>query len=163
VFSIHQLTVAVDNHALDVTTVLKRRFVLDLLLASFAAIRVFFRCRAATAVEVVALRQQLAVLKRKRPRPPLTSCDRLFWITLRRFWSRWKVPRLMQGAGMIRLQPNGRVVILNGAIQVAFVMARNTPVVEGAGVVRLQPNGRVVIRGSALHRESQDRLADCEG
>jgi hypothetical protein len=70
--------------------VLKRWFVLDSLLASFAAIRVFFRCRAATAFEVEALRQQLAVLKRKRPRPPLTCCDRLFWITLRRFWSGWK-------------------------------------------------------------------------
>ena len=29
------------------------------------------------------------MLKRKRPRPPLNSTDRLFWTTLRRFWSRW--------------------------------------------------------------------------
>jgi hypothetical protein len=29
------------------------------------------------------------VLKRKRPRPVLNSLDRLFWTTLRHFWSRW--------------------------------------------------------------------------
>src|SRR5690242_12210027 len=42
-----------------------------------------------TALEILALRQQVAVLKRKRPRPPLNSVDRLFWTTLRRIWSRW--------------------------------------------------------------------------
>jgi len=30
-----------------------------------------------------------AVLKRQRPRPPLTSLDWFFWITLRRVWPRW--------------------------------------------------------------------------
>ena len=25
----------------------------------------------------------------KRPRPPLTAVDRLFWIALRQLWSRW--------------------------------------------------------------------------
>jgi putative transposase len=39
---------------------------------------------------VIALRQQLAVLKRKRPRPTLNCFDRLFWIALRRFWPGWK-------------------------------------------------------------------------
>ena len=29
------------------------------------------------------------MLKRKRPRPALNSLDRLFWTTLRHFWSRW--------------------------------------------------------------------------
>ena len=51
--------------------------------------RVFFRSRSDTALEVLALRQQVAVLKRKRPRPVLNSLDRLFWTTLRRRWSRW--------------------------------------------------------------------------
>ena len=58
-------------------------------LAVLVAFRVFFRTRADTALEILALRQQVAVLKRKRPRPPLNVCDRLFWTTLRRFWSRW--------------------------------------------------------------------------
>jgi hypothetical protein len=42
-----------------------------------------------TAREVLALRQQVAVLKRRRPRPVLNSLDRPFWTTLRRFWSHW--------------------------------------------------------------------------
>ena len=54
-----------------------------------ASVRVFFRSRSDTALEVLALRQQVAVLKRKRPRPKLNSLDRLFWTTLRHLWSRW--------------------------------------------------------------------------
>lgn len=54
-----------------------------------AALRGFFRIRSDTALEVFALRQQVAVLKRKRPRPPLNSLDRLFWTILRQLWSRW--------------------------------------------------------------------------
>jgi putative transposase len=53
------------------------------------AIRVFFSSRSDTALEILALRQQIAVLKRKRPRPRLNSWDRLFWTTLRQCWSRW--------------------------------------------------------------------------
>ena len=59
------------------------------MLSILAVIGVFFRSRADTALEVLALRQQLAVLKRKRPRPALHFLDRLFWTTLRRFWPRW--------------------------------------------------------------------------
>ena len=40
-------------------------------------------------MEVLALRQQVAVLKRKRPRPTLNQLDRLFWTSLRRCWPRW--------------------------------------------------------------------------
>jgi len=38
---------------------------------------------------VLALRQQVAVLKRKRPRPILNRLDRIFWTSLRRYWPRW--------------------------------------------------------------------------
>ena len=41
-------------------------------------------------VENLALRHQLLVLSRKKPRPRLTNLDRLFWVTLSRFWSGWK-------------------------------------------------------------------------
>src|ERR1700674_2415941 len=58
-------------------------------LAILLALRVFFRARRDTALEILALRQHVAVLKRKRSRPPLNSCDRLFWTALRRIWSRW--------------------------------------------------------------------------
>lgn len=62
---------------------------LEFLLTVTAAVRVFLRSRQDTALEILALRQQLAVLKRKRPRPRLNPLDRLFWTALRRFWSRW--------------------------------------------------------------------------
>ena len=61
----------------------------DLILPILAVIRVLLRSRRDTALEVLALRQQVAVLKRKRPRPKLNSLDRLIWTTLHRFWSRW--------------------------------------------------------------------------
>ncbi len=62
---------------------------LEFTLSLLAAVRVFFRCRSDIALEVLALRQQLAVFKRKRPRPNLNSSDRLFWTMLRHCWSRW--------------------------------------------------------------------------
>jgi putative transposase len=49
-----------------------------------------FRCRVDLAVENLALRQQLAVLKRRHPRPRLALVDKLFWVVARRFWSEWK-------------------------------------------------------------------------
>ena len=45
-----------------------------------AAVRVFFQTSTAIAFEVVALRQQVAVQKRKRPRPLRGPIDRLFWV-----------------------------------------------------------------------------------
>jgi hypothetical protein len=66
-----------------------RKFMVQLFIAVLAALRGFFRSRSDTALEILAPRQQVAVLKRQRPRPPLNSGDRFFWITLRRFWSRW--------------------------------------------------------------------------
>src|SRR5712691_3027696 len=62
---------------------------LELLLSVLAAVRVFLRSRADTSLEVLALRQQVAVLKRQRPRPTLTRLDRVFWTTLRHLWPRW--------------------------------------------------------------------------
>ena len=56
---------------------------LELLLSVLAAVRVFFRGRAETSLEVLALRQQVAVLKRQRPRPTLTRLDRVLWTTPR--------------------------------------------------------------------------------
>src|SRR6266513_140011 len=74
----------------EVTPCYKREFVPEFILTILAVIRVFIRSRSDTALEVLALRQQLAVLKRKRPRPTLNSTDRLFWMLLRQFWSSWK-------------------------------------------------------------------------
>jgi putative transposase len=42
------------------------------------------------ALENLALRQQLAVYKRRLPRPKLRSTDRLFWAGLARIWTGWR-------------------------------------------------------------------------
>src|ERR1700731_1571140 len=47
------------------------------------------RARRSLLLENLALRQQLAVLKRRRPRPRLDLLDKLFWGAVRRFWSGW--------------------------------------------------------------------------
>ena len=65
------------------------------LLALLVAVRALFRTRTDAALEVLALRQQVAVLKRKRPRPLLNAGDRLVWSTLRRFWPRWSAVLLI--------------------------------------------------------------------
>jgi putative transposase len=65
------------------------RFVLDFFVAFLGALRVLCRSRVDTSLEVLALRQQLAVLKRKRPRPALNGWDRCLWLTLRQTWPRW--------------------------------------------------------------------------
>ncbi len=49
-----------------------------------------FRARRTLLLENLALRQQLAALKRRRPRPRLTIFDRVFWVLARKFWSGWK-------------------------------------------------------------------------
>jgi hypothetical protein len=68
---------------------LKVKFVVDSILAFISALRVFFRSRSDTALEVLALRQQVAVLKRKRARPIFNRLDKFFWSVLRRCWPRW--------------------------------------------------------------------------
>jgi hypothetical protein len=42
------------------------------------------------ALENLALRQQVATMKRSLKRPQLRNRDRLFWILLSRFWSNWR-------------------------------------------------------------------------
>ncbi len=46
--------------------------------------------RRSLALENLALRQQLAVLRRQAPRPRLRPSDRLFWVALARLWPRWR-------------------------------------------------------------------------
>ena len=42
------------------------------------------------ALENLVLRQQLAALKHRYPRPRLSDADRLFWVVLSRFWDGWR-------------------------------------------------------------------------
>lgn len=61
------------------------RFIIDVV----TAVGVFLMRRTDLALENLALRQQVAVLKRTRSRANLSRMDRLFWTALRRVWSRW--------------------------------------------------------------------------
>jgi hypothetical protein len=63
--------------------------VLALFMAMLGALRAAFRPRASLVAENLALRQQLAVLRRKTKRPHLLPIDRAFWVVLSRVWSRW--------------------------------------------------------------------------
>ena len=47
------------------------------------------------ALENLALRQQLAVMKRQCARPRLRCVDRWFWVWLSSVWSNWRRPLLM--------------------------------------------------------------------
>ena len=53
-------------------------------------LRSFFLLRAALAAENLALRQQLAVLRRSTKRPRLRRRDRIFWVRLSKLWKRWR-------------------------------------------------------------------------
>jgi transposase InsO family protein len=52
--------------------------------------RTFLVSRHDLGLEILALRQQLAVFKRQHPRPHLMRRDRLFWVALSTLWQRWK-------------------------------------------------------------------------
>ena len=54
------------------------------------AILCLFRKRRELLLENLVLRQQLMVLKRRRPRPALNLFDKFFWVGISRLWSRWK-------------------------------------------------------------------------
>src|SRR6266496_6372938 len=60
-------------------------------LSVIVSIRSWFRTRALLQVEILALRHQVAVLKRsQRSRLRLNSVDRLLWVWLSRIWSQWR-------------------------------------------------------------------------
>jgi len=56
---------------------------------SARAIRAVCRRRADLVIENLALRQQVAVLKKERPRPSIDDLDRAFWVVLRNSWPGW--------------------------------------------------------------------------
>jgi hypothetical protein len=62
---------------------------LALLLNLLSTLLSVLRTRAELALENLALRQQLATLRRSSPRPRLRLTDRAFWIGLSQVWFRW--------------------------------------------------------------------------
>src|SRR5260370_32762455 len=62
----------------------------DLLGLLFGVILRLFRTHRSLLLENLILRQQLAVLKRKHPKPRFDLFDKFFWAAARRFWPSWK-------------------------------------------------------------------------
>src|ERR1035437_6537745 len=60
-----------------------------LCMSLLGALRSALHTRAELALENLALRQQLANLRRTSGRPRLRRIDRAFWLALSRLWSRW--------------------------------------------------------------------------
>src|SRR3954453_1355798 len=76
-----------------------------LFLLVFRFVRLLLSGHQAVAIENAALRIQLAAFQRKRTRPLLTTCDRVFWITLRSLWSDWRHPLMyVQADTVVRWQ-----------------------------------------------------------
>src|SRR5580693_7154178 len=61
-----------------------------LVFVMFAYVRALLVSRHKLALEAVALRQQLAVFKRRQSRPKLRRLDRMFWIIQRSVWPGWR-------------------------------------------------------------------------
>src|SRR5665811_2511545 len=60
-----------------------------LILSLLGALRSALHTHVDLAIENLALRQQLANLRRTSSRPRLRTSDRAFWLVLSRLWSRW--------------------------------------------------------------------------
>lgn len=70
-------------------------FMLRLLRLLFVLATRSFCSRRDLLLENLALRQRLAVLKERRPRPRFSTSDRLFWTTLSRLWSKWQLALIL--------------------------------------------------------------------
>ena len=55
----------------------------------------FFRRQHDLALEVLALRHQLMVLKRQTRKPRIRRCDRCFWLLLMKVWPNWRNPLMI--------------------------------------------------------------------
>ena len=80
-----------------------------MLRALFLTLNGCVRSRRDLVLENLALRQQLAVLTVRQPRPRLAARDRVFWVILRRFWSDWTcssdcAPRYRRAMASRRIQ-----------------------------------------------------------
>jgi transposase InsO family protein len=68
---------------------------LDVIFALLRALLSGFRPQSRLMLENLALRHQLAVLKRQTHKPKLRSADRLLWVCLRRLWPQWPHARVL--------------------------------------------------------------------
>src|SRR5213080_3119216 len=99
------------------------------------------RARRNLLLENLALRQQLAVLKRRHPRPRLDLLDKLFWVAVRRFWSGWQQSLIVVTPRNGGALAQGRIPFVLEADLQGQEAGRETTDVEGDSGIDL-PNGR---------------------
>src|ERR1700722_8862859 len=100
---------------------------LGLIWGALTWLRSFIRSRHDLGLEIVALRQQLMVLKRQTKRAHLRRSDRLFWVLLRRAWSLWANP-LLSGSRTQSFDGTGKASVCTGAFfPDAKVLAERSP------------------------------------
>jgi len=74
----------------------------------FGTLRSIIRSHRDLALENLALRQQLATLKIRCPRPRLRDSDRIFWVILSQIWPGWtKVLHIVRPETVIRWHRQG--------------------------------------------------------
>ena len=94
---------------------------IGLALAAITYVRAYIVSRHRLGLEIAALRQQLVVCKRKRPRPLLRHLDRLFWVGVRQWWTGWASALIIVRAEtLVSWQRNPTVLAL------AIATARST-------------------------------------
>ena len=71
------------------------KFLIAFMSAVLQVLRLVVQSRDELIMENLALRQQLSVLNREHLRPRLSWRDRVFWVCLRRVWSKWRNPLLI--------------------------------------------------------------------
>src|ERR1051326_2936558 len=113
------------------------KFVLSLL-GWFMA---FVRSRNSMGLEILALRHQISVLKRKNVRPKLGRWDPVLWVFLRRVWSRW-------AAVLVVVKPGDRRPMASGRISALLVFPFHA---EGEGQTQDQ------LRASSTHQAHGER------
>jgi hypothetical protein len=99
------------------------------------------RARRGLLLENLPQRQQLAVLKRRHPRPRLDLLDKLFWVAIRRFWSAWQQSLIaVTPETVMRWHRGGFPFVLEADLQ-GQEARRATTDTEGSSGIDL-PNGR---------------------
>ena len=83
-----------------------------------------FRTRRSLMLENLALRQQLAVFKRKQPRPRLGALDKLFWVVARRFWAHMEKGTRYRPTGYRRALASIRVQTVQRTLEYALLLVR---------------------------------------
>jgi hypothetical protein len=94
-----------------------------------------FRGRRSLLLENLALRQQLALLKRRHPRPSLSLFDKLFWVVARRVWSAWKESLILVTLESVRpLAPDWVSYVLAANFRSPEASGKETDAQGGSGI-----------------------------